>query len=802
MHELFDLPQGLELALYWAARGSRVHPVRYIPATETHKAQKKPMLPTWQRLATIDEVKIRRWWGKWPDAWVGLATGAPGLDVIDFDVADGAPGKASFEALLEAGLIDTYLFEVNTPSGGWHRAFPGTGQRNSQIESAGVDFRSTGGFVMAPGNPGYEVTSVPAAPELAEPVDWAACKALLQPGRAPASRPAAPPPNQPASPGTPVPPIPTQRKPNGLVSPRPDDSWSLQQAQAEIHRWRGILAAAKIGSINHTLNNTAMRLGRFIPAFLDWAHAVTILESALALTDYDGKTWQANDTIRSGLMAGMRQPYERRPDDAAPATRPPSPPAKQDGAPGIAAPPPTVEGISNQRKPMVQKASEIQVRRVRWLWEGRIPTGEITLIAGREGSGKSTFLAWLARAITRGELPGEYQGTPRAVLYAAAEDSWEHTLAPRLLAAGADLDLVYRVAIQIEAGTETNLVLPLDIEPVFAMGEQLGAVALMLDPGLSFLDSRVDSFKSQELRPALEALRRGAERHGMSVPMLCHFNKTQGTDVLSKIAGSRAFAEVARAALAVAAEIPETEDGEPADEHVILSQVKNNLGRSNLPSLTYQIHDTAVPTSEGDAHVGRLVWTGETDRSAEQVLNGIAEKTPRKQPDKQDEVQVWIVAQGRTCSVEEIHAAFPQINRVTLRKRLSRLAEAGGIYRPMQGHYAPAHAIGGPDHTVTPVTPSRTPDTGSSENSTTGTGDTDSVTSSSPPSRVTSVSSVTPPVPQFHTSVTRERERDKSDSVTGDGGVHARARVTLRSPQPADDDGSWLVHGDRYTQGT
>jgi hypothetical protein len=46
-----------------------------------------------------------------------------------------------------------------------------------------------------------------------------------------------------------------------------------------------------------------------------------------------------------------------------------------------------------------------------------------------------------------GVLPGEYLGQSKAVLVAASEDSWEHTIVPRLMAAGADLDLVYRVEV-------------------------------------------------------------------------------------------------------------------------------------------------------------------------------------------------------------------------------------------------------------------------------------------------------------------------------------------------------------------
>ena len=55
------------------------------------------------------------------------------------------------------------------------------------------------------------------------------------------------------------------------------------------------------------------------------------------------------------------------------------------------------------------------------------------------------------------------RGTPRAVIVAATEDSWAHTIVPRLMAAGADLDRVYRVDVVTVEGTDSALSLPGDL---------------------------------------------------------------------------------------------------------------------------------------------------------------------------------------------------------------------------------------------------------------------------------------------------------------------------------------------------
>src|SRR5262249_39588427 len=56
------------------------------------------------------------------------------------------------------------------------------------------------------------------------------------------------------------------------------------------------------------------------------------------------------------------------------------------------------------------------------------------------------------------------------------------------------------------------------------------------------------------------------------------------------------------------------------DGSCVLSQAKNNLGRLDLPSLRYRVESAQIPTSEGPANVGRLVFIGESDRRVADIL--------------------------------------------------------------------------------------------------------------------------------------------------------------------------------------
>jgi hypothetical protein len=66
---------------------------------------------------------------------------------------------------------------------------------------------------------------------------------------------------------------------------------------------------------------------------------------------------------------------------------------------------------------------------------------------------------------------------------------------------------------------------------------------------------------------------------------------------------------------------------DPEDDTTrLLGQPKNNLGRSDLPTLPFQIKGVKVAdTPEGAIWTGKLHWTGETDRSIRDALQQAAE---------------------------------------------------------------------------------------------------------------------------------------------------------------------------------
>jgi Bifunctional DNA primase/polymerase, N-terminal len=151
----------LDAALGYAARGIPVYPVhwprprvggaslgcscRHGPACD--RPAKHPLVGHGVNDATTDSGQLERWWQRWPQANLGLATGIV-FDALDID---GAVGLAALRQL--ASAADPWLPGpvVRTGGGGWHYWFAPTGLGNRPPRGlAHVDWRGIGGCVLAP----------------------------------------------------------------------------------------------------------------------------------------------------------------------------------------------------------------------------------------------------------------------------------------------------------------------------------------------------------------------------------------------------------------------------------------------------------------------------------------------------------------------------------------------------------------------------------------------------------------------------------------------------------------------------
>lgn len=327
-------------------------------------------------------------------------------------------------------------------------------------------------------------------------------------------------------------------------------------------------------------------------------------------------------------------------------------------------------------KIVLTPASAIPIRAVKWLWQERMPLGELVLLAGREGAGKSTLDVWITAMVTTGKMPGDLRGQPRNVLVAATEDDWGTTIRPRLQVAGADLDRVFRIDVTVD-DREGTLSLPDDLDQLEAAIEQSEAALLVLSPLMSRLGAQLDSHKDQEVRQSLEPLVAIMQRHRCTVLGLIHLNKGGGHDPLRAIMASTAFVAVARAVMFV--------QRDPEDHDVrVLGQPKNNMGRTD-PDLggmpQYVIEAKAAGTdANGDLVTAtRLRWLAESrPGTIDQMLAAAGTAAPSASSatnDAADWLRAYLEDAGGQAERQDVAsaAASQGFNDSTLRRARERL---------------------------------------------------------------------------------------------------------------------------------
>ena len=143
-------------ALAYASRWPTDLPTSFDPRrcllmrqAEVQESREASENPTGFKDATHDPETIRRWWVRWPDANIGMPTGAAsGFLVVDVDGERGEARLAGFER--EHGPLPDSV-EVKTPRGRHvHLEIPLGAGFIPSIASGGLDVRADGGYVILP----------------------------------------------------------------------------------------------------------------------------------------------------------------------------------------------------------------------------------------------------------------------------------------------------------------------------------------------------------------------------------------------------------------------------------------------------------------------------------------------------------------------------------------------------------------------------------------------------------------------------------------------------------------------------
>lgn len=270
----------------------------------------------------------------------------------------------------------------------------------------------------------------------------------------------------------------------------------------------------------------------------------------------------------------------------------------------------------------LKRGSSVKTEKLYWLWQDRIPLGALSLLAGREGTGKSSVAYGIGAKVSRGSLnDGHYGGIAKSVIICATEDAWETTIAPRLQAADADMNRV----LFFEYADGERLTLPNDNDGLSEAVRYNDVGLVIFDPIVSVLPDNVDAEKGQVLRRALEPINRIAADTRCAFLGIAHFNKRSEGDIGLLLSGSLVWSQVARATLGLIAD-PDNENG------FFFLNGKNNNAPGDVPVLLGHTEERFVQTDDGEeTRTSIAVWDGEAEVSRRQLL-GIASKTKDGSP--------------------------------------------------------------------------------------------------------------------------------------------------------------------------
>ena len=251
------------------------------------------------------------------------------------------------------------------------------------------------------------------------------------------------------------------------------------------------------------------------------------------------------------------------------------------------------------------KASTIRLKEIKWLWENRIPFGKLTLFVGNPGTAKSLVSTHIAAVITSGQkLYSSSSVAPAEVLIFASEDDWDDTIAPRLVAAGADMD---KISLEeMKSGPEMRLDRDIHImREVLAENPKIQLV--IIDPVSNYLgDTKMND--EQAVRRVLIPLKSVAEETSVAIVGIMHLNKKADLQAIYRVGGATAFVGVARCVWGFC------QDNQVLGEFQMLS-IKQNIGKP-AAGLKFKI-DLKPVEIEGKAVPQPIIhWIGETDASA------------------------------------------------------------------------------------------------------------------------------------------------------------------------------------------
>lgn len=321
---------------------------------------------------------------------------------------------------------------------------------------------------------------------------------------------------------------------------------------------------------------------------------------------------------------------------------------------------------------------DVEEQAVDWLIPRFMPRGEITLLGGDGGQGKSFCWCAIAAGVSRGEYPGfllpaspdganTLPGGAGRVLYFSGEDSTEKTLKNRLKACGADMRNIFCLT----TGDDRLKDLAFDSEFLRDLCEQWRPTLCIFDPLQSFIAKGTRMEARNDMRQTLQPLNKLGVDYGTSFLIACHTNKRSGVWGRTRLADSSDLWDIARSVIFV---------GATNDKKVrYFSHEKTNY---------QELMQTVLFSIEKDSSGVKCVFKGLTDKRDREFQTGQGGEGKRPAPAREEAKRyiLDILSDGEEREMKELDETLKAmgVSHNAAADAKKELVDSGEIVRRME----------------------------------------------------------------------------------------------------------------------
>lgn len=258
-----------------------------------------------------------------------------------------------------------------------------------------------------------------------------------------------------------------------------------------------------------------------------------------------------------------------------------------------------------------QSLENVQEEKVDWVWPDILARGEITLLDGDPGIGKSYWThLFCVQLCNGGKLPlltgGEFEIPQGRVYYCDLENAASYVTKPRLRRAGLK-NFSNFIQNQFPFSVDNDE----DLDRLYDELDKWKPEVLVMDTMNTYM-GRADAHKGHEIVQSLNKIKLIAREFDVSVLMLRHLKKGKREDAMQAGQGSMSIVGVSRVQL-VMGRYPDEED------MTTVMMTKTGLGPFRKGALTYQWSDKGLDFCDV-----------EDDINVEDTINKGKEKFPDK----------------------------------------------------------------------------------------------------------------------------------------------------------------------------